>query len=387
MKQKDYTAFKALDFAKDPDFIGWQLMPDQNNCRFWEDFVLKHPELKPEIDRARAILLSVKFNVSTLSLPEQQDQIHQIKQRAVKRKKRLFIYRAGSVAAACLLGIILLFMHSYPLNEKPFGTMENISEVQLLMDGKRVEVPAGANIAYLSDGSVELTKSMHRISLLEGNGKVNRLIVPKGRRTILQLSDGTKIWVNSGSEVTFPSSFATNKRQVSMLGEVYLEVMKDRKRPFIVRCPDFDVRVLGTKFDVQAYEGDRAQRVILAEGSVQIDTSHKGSLKLAPNEMGTVTDHGLVCTAVDASHYTSWKDGYLYLQSEPLSEVLKRLGRHYNVDISCCPRCCDLKCNGKLVLTDSISDVINCIVSTMPITAKKKGNKIEIALTDNKSMK
>lgn len=383
MKQKDYTAFKALDFAKDPDFIGWQLMPDESNSRFWEDFMLSHPELKPEIDRASAILLSVKFNVSTLSLPEQKEGIHQIKQRIAQRKKRLFIYRAGSVAAACLIGILFLFMHTYLNDEQPFDIMDNLSEIQLLMDGKAVEIPEGANVAYLADGKVELTKSNQQISLFQGDGKINRLIVPKGRQTILQLPDGTKVWVNAGSEVTFPSTFATNKRLVSMHGEAYLEVKKDRKRPFIVKCPEFDVRVLGTKFDVQAYQGDKAQRVILAEGSVQINTSHKGSLRIAPNEMATLTDQGLVSTAVDASHYTSWKDGYLDLQSEPLSEVLKRLERHYNVEIACSPHSSDLKCNGKLVLTDSINDVINCIVSTMPITANKKGNKIEIALRDN----
>ena len=387
MEKKDYTAFKALDFAKDPDFIGWLLMPDQGNCRFWEDFILKYPELKPEIDRARTILLSVKFNPSTLSLPEQQGQIQQIRLRAAKHKKRLFIYRAGSVAAACILGIILLFAHSLQKNENPSDTIAKINEVQLLMGDKRVEIPIGANIACLADGNIELTKSTHRISLFKGNNNTNRLIVPKGRRTVLQLPDGTKIWVNSGSEITFPSTFATDKRVINMLGEAYIEVTKDHKHPFIVKCPDFNVRVLGTKFDVHAYKGDKAQRVILAEGSVQIDTSSKGSLKLSPNEMGTITDNELICTAVDASHYTSWKDGYLYLQSEPLSEVLKHIERYYNVEISCCPGSCNLKCNGKLVLTDSINDVINCIVSTMPVTAKKKGNKIEIKLTDNKSMK
>ena len=141
MEKRDYTTFKALDFAKDPDFIGWQLMPNQNNCRFWDDFMLKYPELKPEIDRARTILLSVKFNASTLSFPEQKEQIKQIRLRAAKHKKRLFIYRVGSVAAACILGIILLFTHSWQKNEKSFDAIAKINEIQLLMGDKRVEIP------------------------------------------------------------------------------------------------------------------------------------------------------------------------------------------------------------------------------------------------------
>lgn len=384
MNQKDYTAFKAMDFAKDPYFIGWQFMPDEENCLFWDGFRLKHPEMLKEIDRASAILHSVKFNSTSLSLPEQRIETQRMQQRIMKRKKQHLVYRISSIAAACVLCAVFALSYHY-LGKEELSVLlaQNPGEMQLLMDGKNTEVPAGASIAYRADGSVVLTKGDQCLALLEGGRKENHLVVPKGRRTILSLSDGTKVWVNSVSEVTFPTAFATNKREVNLSGEVYFEVTKDCKRPFIVKCPDFDVRVLGTKFDVQAYKGEPNHRVILAEGSVQINTSHKGSLKLAPNEMGTITDHGLVCTEVNALQYISWKDGYLCLQSEPLSEVLKCLERYYNVEMEYTPRTGNLKCNGKLVLTDSINDVINCIVSTMPIKAVNKGNKIEIVLMDN----
>lgn len=384
MNQKDYTTFKAMDFAKDPYFIGWQFMPDDGNCRFWDDFRLKHPEMLQEIDRASVILHSVKFNSTSLSLPEQRIETERMQQRIAKRKKQHFFYRITSVAAACMLCAIFVLSYHYLGKEELSGTLaQNPGEVQLLMDGKSVEVPIGASISCRADGSVVLIKGNQQLSLLKGGREENHLVVPRGRRTILSLPDGTKVWVNSVSEVTFPTTFATNKRVVNLSGEVYLEVAKDHKRPFIAKCPDFDVRVLGTKFDVQAYKGEPNHRVILAEGSVQINTSRKGSLKLAPNEMGTITNHGLVRTEVDASQYISWKDGYLCFQSEPLSEVLKCLERYYNVEMEYSPRIGNLKCNGKLVLTDSINDVINCIVSTMPIKAVDKGNKIEIVLMNN----
>jgi ferric-dicitrate binding protein FerR (iron transport regulator) len=156
---------------------------------------------------------------------------------------------------------------------------------------------------------------------------------PGGARTHFSLPDGTKVSLNSASRLRYPADFDRH-RLVAIEGEGYFDVIHDPRRPFIVRTPEMDVKVLGTKFSVISVNRDSTTEVILKEGKVMITgKENQFAGELLANEsfyydrrMGK----GEV-RKVDAGSLTAWKDGLLVFRSEPLGSVLKRLGRWYNV--------------------------------------------------------
>ena len=101
----------------------------------------------------------------------------------------------------------------------------------------------------------------------------------------MTFADGSKVWVNAGTRVIYPVEFEKDKREIYVDGEIYIEVARDENRPFYVRTKDMNVRVLGTKFNVTAYESEAIRSVVLAQGCVQVETARTPKAILAPNQM------------------------------------------------------------------------------------------------------
>lgn len=156
---------------------------------------------------------------------------------------------------------------------------------------------------------------------------------PSGTRTHFSLPDGTRISLNSATRLKYNADF-THNRQVEIEGEAYFDVVHDLRRPFVVQTPEMAVEVVGTKFCVTSLKDDHTAEVILEEGKVLItgkDNRFRGELN--PDEgfyYDRKTGKGEI-RKVDAGSLTAWKDGLLVFRSEPLGNVLKRLGRWYNV--------------------------------------------------------
>lgn len=164
---------------------------------------------------------------------------------------------------------------------------------------------------------------------------MNIVEVPVGQRASLLLSDGTKVWLNAGSTLSYPSAFGEKNRPVSLIGEAFFEVAHDADKPFVVQSDRMYVEVKGTKFCMKTYPEERAI-VTLAEGSVQvssIDADYRAMLK--PNEQISYSEQeGWVLTEnVDAELTRSWIDGELYLVEQPLTEITKSLERRFGVRI------------------------------------------------------
>ena len=120
------------------------------------------------------------------------------------------------------------------------------------------------------------------------------MTTPRARQYNLELSDGTKVWLNASSSITFPTSFAANERKVILTGEVYFEVAKDKTRPFRVSVNDMQVNVLGTHFNVNAYDDEDAVNTTLLEGSVLLTEKDKKVL-LKPGQQAQTTKVGSYC--------------------------------------------------------------------------------------------
>jgi len=155
---------------------------------------------------------------------------------------------------------------------------------------------------------------------------------PLGARTQFKLPDGTTGWLNSGSSIQYPVNFS--KREVKISGEIYFDVAHKNDEEFVVKTPAVDVVVLGTKFDVSAYPDDNFLEVVLEEGKVKLNANDGlFSEILSPNEKFVLdfTQKRGAITKVNSSVRSSWKDGKLVFRDEPLSLVLKRMERWYNV--------------------------------------------------------
>lgn len=160
--------------------------------------------------------------------------------------------------------------------------------------------------------------------------------VPAGKSMKIQLSDGTEVWLNDETTLSYPSRFDGDKREVRLMGEAYFKVKSDSLHPFIVRSGDMETRVLGTEFNVESREESGQQRVTLVSGSVNI--SHTGRAKgvhLVPNQSATLEGDGFGVASVNVDDIICWRDGIELYDDSTLEEILLRLGHWYNLTVIC----------------------------------------------------
>ena len=160
----------------------------------------------------------------------------------------------------------------------------------------------------------------------------NELIIPRGGRYIVTLADGTDVWLNAGSSLKYPVAFTDSTREVFLTGEAYFDVTHNNK-PFIVNSGAMDVRVLGTTFNIAAYEDEEVMKATLVEGSVRITSSNDGASKtLTPNDQAIIKKSvgTMEVKEVNTAQYTSWVQGKLEFNNENMEVVMKRLARWYD---------------------------------------------------------
>lgn len=165
----------------------------------------------------------------------------------------------------------------------------------------------------------------------------SEITVPFGQMSQLTLSDGTKIWLNSGTTLRYPERFAEDQRVVSIEGEAYFEVAKMPNKPFTVNVADMKVKVLGTSFNLSAYKEDAAISVTLVEGKVAVQDNTGNTIALlSPGQKATKNKNetNLDIRNVETGFYSAWTDGKIFFDDEPLSQIANKLERWFNVEIS-----------------------------------------------------
>lgn len=165
----------------------------------------------------------------------------------------------------------------------------------------------------------------------------NLLEVGRGMEYFLILSDGTKVWMNSESSLKYPVQFTQKNRIVELTGEAYFEVAKNANHPFIVKTTDYDVRVLGTSFNISNYADNKQVITTLLEGSVSVEhvKGIEGKYSLEPDQQLIFDKHRLKATVqnVDARRYCSWIDGYFWIDGEPLEDAVRKMTRWYDMQV------------------------------------------------------
>lgn len=157
------------------------------------------------------------------------------------------------------------------------------------------------------------------------------LSIPRGKSYHLVLDDNTEVWLNADSKLLYPNHFADNERIVELDGEAYFKVAKDAKRPFIVKSKYLTTKVLGTEFNFRAYNNNVG--VTLVEGRVAVQQNEGKETVLTPGQNATIVGDELQISDVDVRKFTSWVDGYFYFDEAKLEDIMKELGRWYNINI------------------------------------------------------
>jgi transmembrane sensor len=222
-----------------------------------------------------------------------------------------------------------------PNAKGPIKPGRNTAELKLA-DGAVVELDkvedgfiAATKIRKLSSGSIEYSKGTS-----SPDDAMNTITVPAGGNYKVILPDGTSVWLNSLSSLTYPVSFHGKNRSVSLTGEAYFEVSKNPEMPFVVGVDDMRVTVLGTHFDVNAYQEHSKIQTTLLEGSVRLNQA-SNQVTLRPGEQGNVDRRtaDMQKVSVNINKIMAWKNGYFMFQDDNLKDIMPQIARWYDVDI------------------------------------------------------
>lgn len=207
-----------------------------------------------------------------------------------------------------------------------------------LSDGSSIVLDDAQNGALAHQGNTDIIKVNGRINY-STNGTssevmYNTITTPKGGKYQVQLPDGSEVWLNSGSSLYFPTAFIGKERRVELSGQAYFEVAKNRQMPFIVKVKKAEIQVLGTHFDVMAYNDENTIKTSLLEGSVKFVSGHNQRV-LKPGQQSQLSTDGQVkvLNNINAEEVLSWKSGVFHFNNADVETVMRQLSRWYDVDV------------------------------------------------------
>jgi transmembrane sensor len=281
----------------------------------------------------------------------------EIKQPATVR--HMIPARRIAIASAAAVILLITGYNLFINHSKKESTPAQIAQTDIapggnkatltLGNGSKIILDSAANGTLAHQGNSNIIKTdsgkllyaLTNIPLSPGRGAggegnlYNTLSTPRGGQYQLSLPDGTKVWLNAASSITYPTSFASTSRQVSITGECYFEVAKDKTKPFHVKINQTDVEVLGTHFNINAYTDEPSMNTTLLEGSVKIKTANRENI-LKPGQQAQVNESSgniHITNDADLSEVVAWKDGLFKFKDASIKDIMRQLSRWYDVDV------------------------------------------------------
>lgn len=271
---------------------------------------------------------------------------------AVVAPPRVLPLKRIALVAACLAGAILLtvaflWRPAPAAKDLPGISMQqprpivpgSEGAILTLADGSQIVLDSAQNGRLASDSHLHIEKQGGRIAYSSRDAAAgiafNQLSTPRGRQYRLELADGSKIWLNAQSSIRYPTVFSGKERRVSITGEVYFEVAKNPGMPFHVEVNGVDIAVLGTHFNVNAYDDQPLVKTTLLEGSVRL-TKGAGSLQLQPGQAGQVSASSQNFTLIkeaNTEEAVAWKEGRFLFDRTDIRTIMTQLCRWYDVEV------------------------------------------------------
>ncbi|MBS0032373.1 FecR family protein [Chitinophaga sp. 22321] len=277
-----------------------------------------------------------------------------------------------SADKAAAPGTMLAGKAIVPGSDKAVLTLANGEEVVLdSTQGKMMQ--QGSTTIHLQNGQVVYTNAT-----AAQTDAYNVLTTPPGGQYQLVLPDGSKVWLNAASSLRFPAGFSGRERKVELKGEAYFEVAENVKMPFVVQTGDNTVQVLGTHFNLMAYQEEPSTNVTLLEGAVRV--LHKtDTALLKPGQQAILAANRRIETVklADTEKIIAWKNGYFSLNGEGTAVVMRQLARWYNTEVEYAGKVPDLKFEGSIKRSYDLRDVL-AILEESGIHFRVEGRKIVV---------
>lgn len=354
---KHFRVFRVLgvNLSKIKMKIDWLLIKrsltsslneeEEKALRVWLDEAEKHRAVYEDMKRFVAIRKGYRLEKDTRE-DFKKDFQARLNTAYRKRMRRMWMKVAGYAAMLVLPLTIVLFFF---LEQKPAVDAEDYGIGQIvhgtrkatlvLNDGKVVALDTSRVLLGQEDGMSMRTsdQALVYVDSLQKDREVevqNRLITPKGGEYTLMLSDGTKVWVNAATEIRYSVKFIKGERRVRLEGEAYFEVAKDTGKPFIVEIDGMEVKVYGTKFNINTRRMDR-MHTTLVEGSVSVKPKGKPEVMLEPSQQAVFNKLSgrVVVQEVDVMPYVAWHLGNYFFENKSISEILDELALWYDINV------------------------------------------------------
>jgi len=299
---------------------------------------------------------------------------------------RLWITRiAASVILICSIGLGIYFLNSsqkssakqevvVPGGNKAILTLANGKKI--ILDTAQGIINKGAHIAISNATNGIISYEKFKPILNGAELEYNAIETPRGGTYRINLSDGTKVWLNSASKLRYPVVYTKGERVVELEGEAYFEVAKDRSQPFKVKSKGQIVEVLGTHFNVNGYDDEPFTKTTLLEGSIVVSTA-KNKMVLKPMQE-SLSRNGVLSRkqTVDADEAVAWKNGYFQFDDEDLESVMRQISRWYDVEVVFVGKPSNQKFNGIISRSKGIKMALEIMEATGNISFRMEGRKL-----------
>ena len=397
---KNYIKYSVSELLDDQEFI--RFIKFGSRKREWEALIRSSKIFEKKVQEARKVIEIAARDIHEFSDDEIREQWQAIGKfevsfsRMHRRKKYLVFmrYAAALVLMFAIGSISLRYLmrstENYTFSNKEISRVDKEAKL-ILQNGKEIVLEKDhSSIKVEKTGDIQIDEQEPlKIETVKGetSSKMNEVVVPYGKQSQLRLSDGTRIWLNAGSRLAFPSEFTGKKREVFLEGEAYFEVARNESQAFHVNINDVSVKVLGTKFNISANQDDPFVQTVLLEGSVGIEfRSFMGlsgkSVILEPNQMASIQLEQKQITVDEisnASDYIAWTHGWMLFSRESVISVINKVKRYYNVEFKTINK---LESNelitGKLELKESIEEVMSTLREVAKINYTFSGDTIII---------
>jgi ferric-dicitrate binding protein FerR (iron transport regulator) len=291
----------------------------------------------------------------------------------------LFRYITGDASDDEKIAVID-WIEEDPSHLKEIQTLRRLYDIDLWQDHREEHTnqnPSKPNLlAFIRKYSFEILKIaalvlVAMIGYFTFSGKIEveapaamqTLYVPAGQRAEITLSDGTTVWLNARTTLTFPTRFSKTSRNVTLSGEGFFKVARNVENPFVVKTEKYDVRVLGTEFNVMAYPKSNLFEICLLEGSLEVSKPDiNQALLLKPHDMVYLKGNDLMKKTIDNFNYFLWKDGIISFDNESFPDMVKKLELYFDLKILVKNESINLyRCTGKFRSKDGIEHILKVL--------------------------
>jgi transmembrane sensor len=290
-------------------------------------------------------------------------------------------------------GVIVRHISPKPILKNDVAPGGN-KAILTLADGSSIVLDSASNGTLGQQGNIKIIKLDNGLLAYSVNGKqltendeafYNTISTPRGGQYQITLADGTMVWLNAASSIRFPVLFTGTQRKVEITGEVYFEVAKNKTMPFKVKATSSEIEVLGTHFNVNAYEDEATTKTTLLEGSIKVSTasfvSNTQTTKfLQPGQQARSSNDGKIniLSNADLEETMAWKNGRFQFKSTDLKSMLRQIARWYDVDVEYRGNV-DLHFTGQLTRNENVSKVFEKLALTNEVHFKIEGRRIIVS--------